>query len=185
MATMLAFRFRRASLGACVLALAGLGPLAFAADPASPDDAFLDGLRGDWDMAGNVRGKPVRYHARGERVLQDGFLRLHMIDVQQPPKYEADVFLGFDAKAGDYVAHWLDRFGAAGARAVATGKRDGQRLVINYPYVEGVFRDIFDFDAKAGTWTLKIDSWSEDDKVWSSFASYTLARPGADQAPGR
>lgn len=184
MATTPAFRFRRARLHVCAFLLAGAGQFAFAADPASPDNAFLDGLRGDWDMAGMVRGKPVRYRAQGERVLQDGFVRLHMIDVEQPPKYEADVFLGFDAQAGDYVAHWLDRFGAAGARVVATGKRDGQRLVINYPYTEGVFRDTFDFDAKSGKWTLVLERWGED-KTWSTFARYTLVRPDADRAPAQ
>jgi hypothetical protein len=34
---------------------------------------------------------------------------------------EADVVIGFDAKAGDYVAHRLDRFGAAGAPSPASG----------------------------------------------------------------
>jgi hypothetical protein len=42
-------------------------------------------------------------------------------DLSRPSKYQADVYLGFDAKAGDYIAHWLDQFGAAGARVVASG----------------------------------------------------------------
>ena len=84
-------------------------------------------------MAGAVRGKAVYYRARGERVPQGGFLRLHMIEAAAVPMDEADVFLGFDRGTGDYVAHWLDRFGAAGARVVATGRRDGQRLVIVFP----------------------------------------------------
>jgi hypothetical protein len=45
----------------------------------SADNAYLDALQGDWDMTGTLLGKPVKYHARGERVLQGGFLRLHMI----------------------------------------------------------------------------------------------------------
>jgi hypothetical protein len=32
-------------------------------------------------------------------------------------------------KSVHYVAHWLDRFGAAGARVVARGGRRGQQLV--------------------------------------------------------
>lgn len=50
-------------------------------------------------MAGTVLGKPVKYHATGA-----------------VPTYEADLFLGYDPHARDYVGHWLDRFGAAGAR---------------------------------------------------------------------
>jgi hypothetical protein len=45
----------------------------------------LDALQGDWDMSGTFLGKPVKYHARGQRVLQGGFLRLHMIDAAAPP----------------------------------------------------------------------------------------------------
>lgn len=56
-----------------------------AAPAPSPDDAYLDELKGDWDMSGTLLGKPVRYQARGERVLQGGFLRLHMVDASGVP----------------------------------------------------------------------------------------------------
>lgn len=42
---------------------------------------------------------------------------------------QADVFIGYDAKAGDFISHWLDQFGAAGARILATGHRDREHLV--------------------------------------------------------
>jgi hypothetical protein len=138
----------------------------------SADDAYLDGLQGEWGMAGTVLGKPVKYHARGERVLQGGFLRLHMIDTGAVPTYEAELFLGYDSHARDYVGHWLDRFGAAGARVVAIGKRDGDKLVIEFPYAEGTFRDTFVFDPKSHAWTLVIDSQASG--TWSNFASYKL-----------
>jgi hypothetical protein len=171
-------RLGRTILGAAALLLGALGaPCARAGDAPSADQAYLDALAGEWDMAGTVLGKPVRYRARGERVLQGGFLRLHMIDAAAVPRYEADVFLGFDAHAGDYVAHWLDKFGAAGARVVATGRRDGQRLVIVFPYTEGAFRDTFTFDARGGGWTLLLESQAQDG-TWTTFASYTLVRPG-------
>jgi hypothetical protein len=86
----------------------------------------------------------VRYRADGQRVLQGGFMKLHMIDVASPPRYEAAIFIGFDPKAHDYVAHWLDRFGAAGARVVAQGKRVGEQLVITCPYADGPFRETRD-----------------------------------------
>lgn len=170
-----AFRLARAVLCASVLLLGtSASELGHAANSSSPDDLYLDGLQGEWDMVGTVRGRAVRYQARGECVLQGGFLRLHMIDAEAPPKYEADVFIGFDAKAGDYVAHWLDRFGAAGARVVATGKRDGPRLAISFPYAAGTFRDTFAFDEKAGAWSLLLES-QKTDGAWSTFASYTRA----------
>jgi hypothetical protein len=139
----------------------------------SADDAYLEGLRGDWDMTGTLLGKPVKYHARGERVLQGGFLRLHLIDLGAAPNYEAELFLGYDPHAGDYIVHWLDRFGAAGARVVASGKRNGQTLVVLFPYAEGAFRNTYEFDPKSHSWSLVIESQAAGG-AWSNFATYTL-----------
>jgi hypothetical protein len=147
-----------------------------AQDAPSADNVYLDALQGEWEMSGMLLGKPVKYHARGERVLQGGFLRLHMIDVAVVPTYEADLFLGFDAHAGDYIGHWLDRFGAAGARVVASGKREGETLVIQFPYAEAAFKDTFVYDRNSRTWVLVIESQAPGG-AWSNFARYTLVRP--------
>jgi hypothetical protein len=64
---------------ALILLLAmGTGRLAHAKGARSQDSAYVDALQGDWDMSGTFLGKPVKYHARGQRVLHGGFLRLHM-----------------------------------------------------------------------------------------------------------
>ena len=148
---------------------------ACAADEPSADNAYLDGLEGDWDMTGTLLGRPVRYHARGERVLQGGFLRLHMIDAADTPTYQADLFLGYDAHQNDFIGHWLDRFGAAGARVVASGKRQGQTLIIYFPYAEAAFKDTFVYDPESRTWSLLIESQAPGGG-WSNFAKYTLVR---------
>jgi hypothetical protein len=166
----------RSALCAVALFVATGAQAAVAADAPSADNAYLDGLQGEWQMTGTLLGKPVKYHARGERVLQGGFLRLHMIDLGAAPNYEAELFLGFDALAGDYVVHWLDRFGAAGARVVATGKRTGKTLVVLFPYAEGAFRNTYEFDPKSGSWSLIIESQAAGG-AWSNFATYTLVHP--------
>jgi len=160
-----------ALLAACAMPAASR-----AGDALSPDEAYLDALKGSWVMVGNVGDKPVRYKAEGERVLRGGFLRLHMQDASQPSTYEAAVFIGYDAKARDYIVHWLDQFGAAGARVVATGTRDGDRLIVTFPYVEGPFRDTFTRDPAKGTWTLLLESQRKDG-AWTTFARYDMARP--------
>lgn len=99
----------------------------------------------------------------------------NFVDVNSPPQYEADVFIGFDNKVNDYIAHWLDGFGAAGARVVARGVREGQRLVITFPYAEGAFRDTFIWRPTTQSWSLLLESQSVDG-TWSIFASYTLTR---------
>src|SRR5258708_20565039 len=167
----------RAILGALILVL-GIGAqhLLRAQDARSADNAYLDALQGNWDMTGTLLGKPVKYYARGERVLQGGFLRLHMIDAADAPTYEADLFLGFDAHAGDYIGHWLDRFGAAVARVVPSGNRQGQTLIIQFPYAEAAFKDTFVYAPNSHTWVLVIESQGPDG-TWSNFAKYTFARP--------
>jgi hypothetical protein len=162
------------------LILSALAMLVASADTASSadaaaDNAYLDGFQGEWEMIGNVLGKAVRYHCQAQRVLQGGFLSLHMIDAAPSPEYEAEVFIGFDATARDYIVHWLDRYGAAGARVVATGKRKGQRLVVTFPYSSGAFRDTFSGDPKSNHWTLLIESQKQDGG-WSTFGSYDVTR---------
>jgi len=141
----------------------------------SPDDGYLDNLQGAWLMQGTLSGKPVHYIADGQRVLSGGFLRLHMVDIDAPPQYEAELFIGFDPKTNDFIAHWLDRFGAAGARVVASGTRQGERLVLNFPYAEGAFRDTFLWQPASASWTLLLES-QRTDGTWGTFASYTLTR---------
>ena len=66
-----------------ILALPVLVFATFSAVPADTplsDDALLNALQGRWDMQGTVMGRAVRYRADGRRVLQGGFVRLHLID---------------------------------------------------------------------------------------------------------
>lgn len=134
-------RIRFGMIGIALIALAGAAVAVAADTRLSADDAYLDVLQGKWIMSGTLGGKPVRYVADGRRVLQGGFLKLHLLDTGASSQYEADVFIGYDPKAKDYIANWLDRFGAAGARVIAQGTRKGPQLLLTFPYVDGAFRD--------------------------------------------
>jgi hypothetical protein len=150
--------------------------------PAAAPDPFLAQLAGDWDLSGAVRGKPVHYHGTGRWVLQGAWLRLSLRELARPPGYEANVYIGYDAGARDYIAHWLDRFGAAGARVVAIGQRDGQTLVLQFPYPEGAFRDTFRLAGDGNSGSLLLES-QEKDGTWSTFASYQLQRLAVHHGP--
>ena len=147
-----------------------------AGEHSSADEAYLEALRGPWIMTGVFGGKPIEYRASGEPSLKGAWLKLQMLDTAKPPQYQAEVFIGYDSEAHDYVVHWLDQFGAAGARVVGTGTRSGQRLVVIFPYAEGAFRDTFTRNIQAGTWTLLLES-QDRRGVWSTFVSYKLTRP--------
>ena len=84
------------------------------------------------------------------------------------------MFLGWDTKAHDYVAHWLDGFGAGGARVTAMGNRDGETLTFNFPYADGAFRNVWVRTAEG--WTLTIEA-QQPDRTWRNFANYAVRRP--------
>jgi len=153
---------------------AGLGPRVGAAAP-SVRDPFLAELAGRWLFTGTVHGQHVDYIGHGRWVLGDGWLRLNLLDTATPPAYEADIYLGYDPAAGDYIAHWLDRFGAAGARVVASGHREGRRLTLDFPYEGSTFRDTLTLATDGASGTLLVESKRADGN-WSTFASYTFKR---------
>jgi hypothetical protein len=164
----------------CALLLALMAAVAADAaqpPPAAAADPYLARLEGDWDMVGTVRGKPVRQHGEAHWVLKKGWLCLSIVDSASPPAYEASVYLGFDKHTRDYIAHWLDQFGAAGARVVGAGQREGETLVLLFPYAEGAFRDTFSFAAGASSGSLLLES-QEKDGHWATFASYRLTHHG-------
>ena len=169
-------RWRAATVSAAAALLVLIGSAVHAEAPSPPPrDPFLAQLAGRWTLTGSVRGRPVRYRGDATWVLNGGWLRLALVDRAKPPGYQADVFLGFDAKAGDYIAHWLDQFGAPGARVVATGHRDGQTLVLLFPYEDSPFRDTLTLAADGSSGTLLLEA-QKPDGSWSTFASYTLTR---------
>ena len=146
-----------------------------------PPDPLLAALAGDWDLSGTVLGKPAHYHASARWVLDGAWLEFSMADLSRPPGYQAQVFIGHDPKAGDYVAHWLDRFGAAGARVTATGHAQGRTLVLLFPYAEGDFRDTLTLAAGGRSGTLLLESHKADGS-WSTFAAYQMTRRAARAA---
>ena len=126
-------------------------------------------------MSGTVRGKPAHYRAAGRWVLAGGWLELHLTERAGVSGYEARVFIGYDASVQQYVAHWLDRFGAAGARVVGTGARSADTLVLNFPYAEGAFRDTLTLAPDGHGGTLLLESQAPGG-AWSTFARYRLRR---------
>lgn len=136
---------------------------------------LLNHLQGSWYMTGTVMKKPVQYTAEGVWVLQSQFLSLHMKDVTVPPAYEANLLIGIDSSKNQYVAHWLDSFGGAGARIVGLGTLSAEKIEIMYPYAERNFRNIFKYYSEKDEWTLVIESEGTDGH-WSVFAQYTVVR---------
>jgi hypothetical protein len=126
-------------------------------------------------MTGTVMNEPVRYSAEGVWILQGQFLSLHMKDVTDPPAYEANLLIGIDSSKNEYVAHWLDSFGGAGARVVGLGPITAEGIEIVYPYTEQRFRNTFNYAADTDEWTLVIES-AQKSGEWSVFAKYRIVK---------
>jgi len=142
--------------------------------------ALLAALDGHWVMVGDVMGTPVKYTLVVSPVLAGAFTELHMTDTQEPPQYEARVFVAHDKESGQIIAHWMDTFGAKGSVPHGAGEITGNTIEFIIPYAEGPFRDRLTRDAASGNWRFTIES-SDGSGTWKHFAAYEIQR--AKQVP--
>ncbi len=112
------------------------------------EDPFLDNLVGKWKIERKIDGTLVANTMEAQWVLQHRFLKLHMKDVSNPPKYEALVLIGYDPLAERYVAHWTDTYGG-GYSALGYGKRDGNSIEFKFDYPDGPFYNTFNWEPAA------------------------------------
>jgi hypothetical protein len=138
-------------------------------------DSLLERLVGQWRMTGTVRGRPATYALDASRVLQGRFVELHMMDTSHPPDYEARVFIGVDSAKARYIAHWLDKFGAAYSIPPAFGGAKGDTLLLTFAYPDGPFRDTFVYDPRTDGWYFRLES-GDSTEAWRLFAEYDVRR---------
>jgi hypothetical protein len=146
------------------------------AERAKFQDAPLDNLVGDWRVDRKFgSGRIAENTLHVEWVLEHEFLELHYRDVATPPKYEAMVFIGYDARDQRYVCHWIDNFGGEFS-ALGYGKIDNDRRVIEFTfdYRDGPFTNKFSFDPMTKT---RISLTHQKDKgEWKLFAEDKFTR---------
>ena len=151
-------------------------PHAYAADSAiDKRPPLLRALDGNWIMTGSVRGKPVEYRMTAAPTLQNSFSELHMVDVQNPSKYEAQVFIGTNSKKTALYVHWLDIFGGEYSVPHGLGAVDGNVLQFTFPYESGSFKDTFSYHPETDEWDFVLES-AKGDGTWSLFARYSVRR---------
>lgn len=146
------------------------------AERAKFQDALLDNLVGDWRIERKFgSGRTAENTVRAEWVLDHQFIELHYRDVARPPKYEATVFIGYDARDQRYVCHWIDNFGGEFS-ALGYGKIDNERRAIEFTfdYKDGPFTNKFSFDPVTKTWTSVMRQ--KDKGEWKLFAEDKFTR---------
>lgn len=141
--------------------------------PHAPTDSMLERLVGTWMMFGQVQGDSVTYRLTVQRQLQGRFVSLHMVDVAEPPQYEARVTIGADTTPKRIIVHWLDSFGAAYSVPAGYGTAQGDSLVFTIAYPGSTFRNVITANTDS-TWRQTIDA--QTPQGWTNFASYRLVR---------
>jgi hypothetical protein len=135
------------------------------AQPPQPvfHDDLLDHLQGHWVLRGTIMGQPNTHDIDARWVLGHQYLRLDEASREKKldgqPDYEASVHLGWDAKAGRYLAIWLDVWGGFGAATVGYAAKTGDE--IRYLFDDGkggLFHTTFIYDRKADTWEWQMDN---------------------------
>jgi hypothetical protein len=138
------------------------------------EDDLVSALEGRWLLTRKIRGTEVKNNLTATWVLNHQFLQVHMVDVNQPPAYEAIVLIGFIHVTKQYVAHWTDTFGGKFS-AMGLGTRLGNSIEFRFQYPDGPFFNTFTFNPDAKQWVFRLESQQEDGSR-RLFALDTLER---------
>lgn len=161
---------------AVVLLVCGTSVVLAAGPTAALKDPFLDNFVGNWHVERKFgSGRTAENTMRAEWVLDHQFLELHYRDIATPPKYEAIVFIGYNAGDQSYVCHWIDNFGGEFS-ARGSGKIDSERHAIEFTfnYKDGPFTNKFSFDPATRTWKSLMRQ--EKNGEWKVFAEDTFTQ---------
>jgi hypothetical protein len=164
---------RSTSALAAFVILSGAG---WGAERAEFHDALLDNLVGDWHVERKFgSGRTAENTLHVEWVLDHQFVELHYRDVSTPPKYQAMVFIGYDAEEHRYVCHWIDTFGGQFS-ALGRGKIDKEERAIEFTfdYKDGPLTNRFSFDPATKTWTSLMRQRNKG--KWKLFAEDKFTR---------
>ena len=138
-------------------------------------DDLLDNLVGEWKLVRKVQGRITENVVKADWVLNHQFFRIQMRDVENPPAYEATVFIGWDPMQERYVVHWLDVFGGSSSQTVGHGTRNGNTIKFTFAHPEKPLVNTFSYNPDAQTWNFLMQQ-KNPNKSWSVFAEDNLSR---------
>lgn len=125
-------------------------------------DQLLDHLAGSWVLRGTIMGKENTHDITAEWVLQHQYLRIHETsrekDAKGQPDYEANVYVGWDQPAGEYVCVWLDTYGGISPESLGHAKRAGDEMEFLFQGKAGTFHTHFIYHSETSNWEWKMDS---------------------------
>jgi hypothetical protein len=141
-------------------------------------DDFLEGLLGSWNLTGTMGDIQLLQKVDARWVIQGEFLQMHFRQTNPAPEqqpYEAMYMIGQDSKAGQYIMHLFDTFGAGFSRTIGIGTRKGDAVEFIFDYPAGRFSNTFTRDRTFGKWEMLLRQL-EDGGGWKIFATKNLSR---------
>ena len=143
-------------------------------DPVFKDD-LLDNLVGEWKLVRKMQGRITEHVVKADWVMNHQFLRIQMRHVENPPAYEATIFIGWDQLQERYVLHWLDVFGGRSSQTLGYGTRSGDTIKFAFAYPEHPFVNTFSWNPQDKTWNFLMQQ-KNPNKSWGVFAEDNLSR---------
>lgn len=139
-------------------------------------DELLDNLVGEWKITRKFKTRTAENNAKVEWVLNHQFLLIKMRDVNNPPQYEANIYIGYDNASDRYVAHWIDFFGGRFSETLGYGTRSGNTIIkFVFEYPDGPFHNTFTWNKDKKSWTFLMEQ-KDSTGNWTLFAEDTLVR---------
>jgi hypothetical protein len=127
-------------------------------------DQLRERLIGNWVLTGTVAGQPTTHDVKAEWVLNHQYVQINEIsrelNEKGQPKYEATVFVAWNAKTEQYACLWLDIIGGLSQASIgyATPSKDTMAFLFKGLDAGDDFHNTFKYNAKADTWEWLMDS---------------------------
>lgn len=164
-----------------VLTMIACGAAPLRAQQPAFADSLLDRFVGTWVLRGKIEGETVTHDLAAEWVLQHQYVRFREVarerDAQGRPAYEAEVYIGWDARANQYVCVWLDVFGGISMPSFGRAKRGGDAIPFLFRNQDGrvVFQTTFAYQRARDSWEWQMDNVGENGGR-APFARMSMSR---------
>lgn len=110
-------------------------------------------------------------------VLRETFVEVQCSPTRQGeggnPDYEALYLMGYDKKAGEYVLHLFDTFGATSKPIPGIGKRQDNSVRFKFDYEVGPWYNTFTWNPDRKSWKNTI-TYEQKDGLKGTFAEKEL-----------
>jgi len=127
--------------------------------------ALLHHLTGTWVLQGTIAGKTTTHDVEAAWVLNHEYLQLHETSREKSAgggaAYEAIIYIGWDAKAQQYVCLWLDSTSGEGLSSgiMARANQAGDSIPFVFKLsASDQIHTTFSYDKSADTWHWTIDN---------------------------